>query len=125
VPAPAPEPRRELTVADQRIHLQFRFDDERRDPTWAPAAERELSDDLRRVDVAGVRLASTACRASMCRAELRSESASAARTYIQDYVDHHKWRGPGFFATDQVTPEQGGTMVFFLGRTDMNLPYLD
>lgn len=114
-----------LSAADLRIHLQARFAAQGTDPGWASTARRELSEDLGRFGDMGVRVHDVECRSSLCRAELLLTSHEAESAFMESWLRHRSWTGPGFAASDEIGPADTPKMIMFLARPGSELPRLE
>jgi hypothetical protein len=117
-PAEPPAPERSLddqaveAIAARRDQLQTRFAAQAVDRAWASDAQRALGDDLATHATPDVRIQSVECRTSLCRVDLAPTSSEAAQGFVQSWIRHRTWTGPGFVSGD------GDAVVVFVARAD-------
>ncbi len=97
-------------MVERRAQLQARFAAQRSDLDWASSAARQLADDVTAHASAEVRMRTIECRASLCRVELATDDREAGQRFVEDWVRHRTWTGPGFASTE------GNSLVVFVGR---------
>jgi len=97
-------------LSERRTQLQAQFAAQPIDPSWASSSKQLLNDDLGKYASADVRVRGVECRSTLCRVELAPVNRDAGQRFMEAWVRHRTWTGPGFAASD------GDSMIVFLGR---------
>lgn len=112
----AEEPRTpETAIADRRDQLQARFEGQPVDASWAMQSRQQLNADLGKYTNADVRVRDVECRSSLCRIALASTNRDAQQVFVEQWVRHRTWTGPGFAVQD------GDATIVYVSKPGVDL----
>jgi hypothetical protein len=101
----------ELAVLEETLHT------EQADTAWAATAQLALTDTFHAKAIPGAQLLDAHCRTTLCRLEIRLESATAQDQY-RELFDVAPWSGESLIHFNAET----GAAVMYLARADHALP---
>ncbi len=112
----------EALIADQTMLVEDRLAAGDPDPSWSSDATRLIHDRFAQAGLTGARLDAAACRGTLCKIQLRFESAEALAAVAGDAADSVPWTASGFVRSD---PDDPLRLVVYASREGTRLPHPD
>jgi hypothetical protein len=115
--APPPEPPRLSENLEQyRDYLDSVFRNDARDRNWETTAESRIREGIAKAQVAGSRVVSLECRASLCKTVIDGGDQQTLSKVSDEIMHAFFWSGPGMVARAAPNSDTDFRLIAFFGR---------